>query len=116
MALYIKANKKVTQFLKLENDRNRLKDGNYLLWQADALNFGKLIDLPAILEQIGGIALQAHEARQEQDGKILRPLPEAADPRFKDETPKEADKENETPTSEDVSEVDNKETIKNTEI
>lgn len=82
MARYIKANPKVTQFLRLENDRNQVKDGNYLLWQNDMLAFGRLTELPQILEQIGGIALQAHEARQEQDGVVTRELPTATDPRF----------------------------------
>lgn len=82
MARYIKANPKVAAFLKVENDRNKVKDGNYLLWQADMQAFGKLIDLPEILEQIGGIALMAHEAREEQDGTVIRPLPTATDPRF----------------------------------
>ena len=89
MARYIKANPKVAQFLRVENDRNQVKDGNYLLWQADILPLGRLTDLPQILEQIGGIALTAHEARQEQDGTVVRELPTATDPRFvveKDET------------------------------
>ena len=97
MARYIKANPKVAQFLRVENDRNRVKDGNYLLWQADILPLGKLTDLPQILEQIGGIALMAHEARQEQDGTVLRELPTATDPRFvveKDETMAEDEAKN----------------------
>ena len=97
MARYIKANPKVAQFLRVENDRNRVKDGNYLLWQADILPLGRLTDLPQILEQIGGIALMAHEARQEQDGTVLRELPTATDPRFvveKDETTAEDEAKN----------------------
>lgn len=89
MARYIKANPKVAQYLHLENDRNQVKDGNYLLWQADMFAFGRLTELPQILEQIGGIALAAHEARQEQDGIVVRELPTATDERFiveKDET------------------------------
>lgn len=89
MARYIKANPKVAQYLHLEKDRNQVKDGNYLLWQADMLAFGRLTELPQILEQIGGIALAAHEARQEQDGIVIRELPTATDDRFvveKDET------------------------------
>lgn len=76
----------------MEKDRNKVKDGNYLLWQADMLPFGRLTELPQILEQIGGIALQAHEARQEQDGTVCRELPIATDSRFvveKPETPAE---------------------------
>lgn len=86
MARYIKANPKVAQYLRLENDRNQVKDGNYLLWQADMLAFGRLTELPQILEQIGGIALQAHETRQEQDGTTVRELPTATDSRFVVET------------------------------
>lgn len=99
MARYIKANPKVAEFLHLENDRNRVSDGNYLLWQADILAFGKLIDLPAILEQIGGIALMAHEAKEEQDGTVVRPLPTATDPRFIIET---VEAENEDEASEET--------------
>lgn len=97
MARYIKANPKVAQFLRVENDRNRVKDGNYLLWQADILPLGRLTELPQILEQIGGIALMAHEARQEQDGTVLRELPTATDPRFvveKDKTTAEDEAKN----------------------
>ena len=98
MARYIKANPKVAQFLRVENDRNRVKDGNYLLWQADILPLGRLTELPQILEQIGGIVLMAHEARQEQDGTVVRELPTATDPRFvveKDETPAESEESSE---------------------
>lgn len=82
MARYIKANPKVAKYLHLENDRNRVADGNYLLWQADMLAFGRLTELPEILTRIGGLSLQAHEAREEQDGTVSRPLPTAADPLF----------------------------------
>lgn len=97
MARYIKANPKVAHFLRVENDRNRVKDGNYLLWQADILPLGRLTELPQILGQIGGIALMAHEARQEQDGTVLRELPTATDPRFvveEDETTAEDETKN----------------------
>lgn len=99
MARYIKANPKVAQYLRLENDRNRVTDGNYLLWQADMLAFGRLTDLPLILGQIGAIALAAHEAREEQDGTVVRELPIATDPRFVVE-PAE-DPETEEPTEGD---------------
>lgn len=82
MARYIKANPKVASFLRVENERNTVKDGNYLLWQADMLKFGPLTQLNETLAQIGGIALMAHEAREEQDGTVTRPLPVATDPRF----------------------------------
>lgn len=109
MARYIKANPKVAQYLRLENDRNRVKDGNYLLWQADMLAFGRLIELPKILEQIGGISLQAHEARQEQDGTIVRELPIATDSRFiiePDKTSGQPAEETEPIQSEDAETVE----------
>ena len=105
MARYIKANGKVAEYLKLENDRNKVTDGNYLLWQADMLAFGRLTELPQILEQIGGLALQAHEAREEQDGTVVRKLPIATDPRFVvEETTEQQPGNIDTPT--DVPEVD----------
>lgn len=82
MARYIKANPLVAKYLNLENDRNRVKDGNYILWQGDMSAFGSLTRLGEILTAIGAIALMPHEAREEQDGTVTRPLPEATDPRF----------------------------------
>ena len=96
MARYIKANRLVAEFLHLENDRNKLNDGNYLLWQQDMLEFGPLPLLNETLVMIGGLALLPHEAREEQDGVISRPLPVATDPRFilPDPTPEPEPEEN----------------------
>lgn len=91
MARYIKVNPKVARHLRLENDRNQVADGNYLLWQADMLAFGRLTEMPSILAQIGGLSLQAHEAREEQDGTVLRKLPIATDPRFADDVQEPAE-------------------------
>lgn len=82
MARYIKANSLVAKFLNLQNDRLLLKDGNYILWQADMLAFGPLVRLNETLASIGAIALMPHEAKEEQDGTVTRPLPEATDLRF----------------------------------
>lgn len=82
MARYIKANPLVAQYLQLEDERNKVSDGNYLFWQNDMLKFGPLTQLNDILVKIGGIALMPHEARSEQDGTICRPLPMATDARF----------------------------------
>ena len=108
MVRYIKANPKVVEFLRLKDSRNQLKDGNYILWQSDILEFGPLTQLTEVLAQIGGIALTSHEAREEQDGSVLRPLSTATDPRFVVETvqnsPESEDNsegvETEAPTSE----------------
>lgn len=99
MARYIKVRPEVARYLNLQNDRLMLKDGNYILWQADMLAFGPLPRLAETLEAIGGIALMPHEAREEQDGIKLRPLPEATDPRFATPAPAPAEPEvTETPT------------------
>lgn len=82
MARYIKVNPLVAKHLNLQNDRLMVNDGNFILWQADMLAFGPLIRLAETLATIGAIALMPHEAREEQDGVNLRPLPEATDPRF----------------------------------
>lgn len=82
MARYIKVNPLVADYLNLRNDRNTVKDGNYLLWQADMLRFGPLTQLTETLKQIGGLALMPHEAKEEQDGAVVRDLPIAEDPRF----------------------------------
>lgn len=109
MARYIKVNPKVARHLRLENDRNQVADGNYLLWQADMLAFGRLTEMPSILAQIGGLSLQAHEAREEQDGTVLRKLPIATDPRFAEDVqePAEdtgAEDETDIPTPDDEAE------------
>ena len=65
MARYIKANPKVAAYLHLENDRLKLKDGNYILWQGDMTSFAPLPMLSDTLTKIGGIALMPHEAKQE---------------------------------------------------
>ena len=113
MARYIKANPKVAQYLNLENDRNTVADGNYLLWQADMLEFGPLTELNNTLAMIGGLALMPHEAREEQDGTVIRPLPEPTDERFRyqpvpgeevEEQP-EGNGESETPTDQPEAET-----------
>ena len=109
MARYIKANPKVAAYLHLENDRLKLKDGNYILWQGDMTSFAPLPMLNDTLTKIGGIALMPHEAKQEQDGTVLRPLPIATDERFvivddKAGTASSADGEEETATDENVEE------------
>ena len=93
MARYIKANPKVAAYLHLENDRLKLKDGNYILWQGDMTAFAPLPMLNETLTKIGAIALMPHEAKQEQDGTVVRPLPIATDERFIMETEKEQTKE-----------------------
>lgn len=102
MARYIKANPKVAAYLHLENDRLKLKDGNYILWQGDMTAFAPLPMLNDTLTKIGAIALMPHEAKQEQDGTVVRPLPIATGERFVMETEKEQTKaDTETATNDE---------------
>lgn len=82
MEKYIKANKKVAEFLHLQTIRNAVKDGHYLLWIMDVQPFGNMEDLPNILQQIGGLLLSGSEAKEEQDGTATRKLPTPTDKRF----------------------------------
>lgn len=100
MERYVKVNRKVVEFLGLQNDRTQFRDGNFLLWMQDLMVFGNLINFESILSQIGAIALTGEEAREEQDGVTNRPLPTATDERFIIET---ASQEDSSTGSEDVS-------------
>lgn len=82
MEKYVKVNRKVAEFLCLQNDRTQFKDGCFLLWMQDLMVFGSLMNFGSILSQIGAISLTGEEARQEQDGVTNRPLPTATDERF----------------------------------
>lgn len=106
MARYIKVNPLVADYLNLCNDRNTVKDGNYLLWQADMLRFGPLTQLTETLKQIGGLALMPHEAKEEQDGTVVRDLPIAEDPRFVYGNSVNTQVDNSTQTTEGVQETE----------
>lgn len=82
MEKYVKVNRKVAEFLHLENDRTQFKDGNFLLWMQDIMVFGSLINFEQILAQIGAVALDGDSAKQEQDGDCTHLLPAATDVRF----------------------------------
>lgn len=87
MERYVKVNRKVAEFLHLENDRTQFKDGNFLLWMQDIMVFGSLINFNQILAQIGAVALDGDSAKQEQDGECTHLLPVATDERFFIEEP-----------------------------
>lgn len=82
MERYVKANRKVAEFLHLQNDRSQLKDGSFLLWMQDVLPFGSLVNFEGILAQIGAVALSGEQARNEQEGIESQALPTATDERF----------------------------------
>lgn len=67
MAFYIKVTKEVAEYLKVTSERNRTKDGNILLWQADVARFpGDTVFERAAYA--GGVALTAEKAKEETDG------------------------------------------------
>lgn len=83
MERYVKANRKVAEFLHLTEDRTQLQDDNFLLWCQDLLPFGKPIEFEKTLSQIGAIAMDGKTASKEQDGEVCNKLPVAIDNRFK---------------------------------
>lgn len=97
MERYVKVNRKVAEFLHLENDRTMFADGCFLLWMQDIMAFGSLINFQGILAQIGAVALDGDAAKEEQDGKCTHLLPVATDERFIiEETPEEDTEDSET--------------------
>lgn len=97
MERYVKVNRKVAEFLHLENDRTMFADGCFLLWMQDIMVFGNLINFQGILAQIGAVALNGDAAKEEQDGKCTHLLPVATDERFIiEETPAENTEDSET--------------------
>lgn len=105
MAYWIKANTKVVEFIGMTTDRNQLKDGNWLLFQNDLLklNMGSLVHIFEICEAIGALVLNHDQAKQEQDGTLIRTLPTATDARFVIASPTTAEK---SPTIDETAEGD----------
>lgn len=82
MERYIKANRKVAEFLQLTKDRTELQDGSSLLWCQDILPLGKPIEFEETLSKIGAIAMDGKTACMEQEGEVCNKLPVATDSRF----------------------------------
>jgi hypothetical protein len=95
MIYYCKANKKVWEFKGFRaNDRYQLKDGNFILWQADILSIGSKLGmsigkdgltkfLSRVCEQIGAVLLTIDQTKEEQDGTTTTAMPTPLDDRFK---------------------------------
>lgn len=82
MERYIKANRKVVEFLQLTEDRTELPDGNFILWCQDILPLVNSIIFEETLSNIGAIVMDGQTARKEQDGEVCNKLPVAIDSRF----------------------------------
>lgn len=86
MPHYVKCNEKTYRRIGAPLNRVRTKDGCYLAWQADFTCFPEWPDMNAVASRTGSLLLQPTQAREEQDGSVLRPLPVATDEDFVMET------------------------------
>lgn len=99
MANYFKVNKKVAEYLDLKNERNKSKDGNYILWQSDMKRLGAI---EYAVQITGAAVLTPREARMEFYGEMCKPLGTPIDERFIIETDEKSENA-ENPNGENVS-------------
>ena len=102
MANYFKVNEKVAEYLDLKDERNKSKDGNYILWQSDMKRLGTI---EYAVQITGAAVLTPREARMEFYGELCKPLGTPLDERFVMETDEKSENtENaENPNGENVS-------------
>ena len=81
---YIKANRKVAEYLGIATQRLQFPDGNFLLWKFDLMPLGGNND--DTLRMIGGVGMNSEQVRDEQRGVTTTRLPMATDERFKIES------------------------------
>lgn len=99
MANYFKVNKKVAEYLDLKDERNKSKDGNYILWQSDMKRLGAI---EYAVQITGAAVLTPREARMEFYGELCKPLGTPLDERFIIETDEKSENA-ENPNGENVS-------------
>lgn len=99
MANYFKVNKKVAEYLDLKDERNKSKDGNYILWQSDMKRLGAI---EYAVQITGAAVLTPREARMEFYGEMCKPLGTPIDERFIIETDEKSENA-ENPNGENVS-------------
>ena len=99
MANYFKVNKKVAEYLNLKNERNKSKDGNYILWQSDMKRLGAI---EYAVQITGAAVLTPREARMEFYGELCKPLGTPIDECFIIETDEKSENA-ENPNGENVS-------------
>ncbi len=81
---YIKANPKVAEYLGISGERYHFSDGNVMLWKFDLMPLGGNNELT--LRRIGAVGMTSTQARAEQRGETVTPLPVAEDEQFRMET------------------------------
>lgn len=99
MANYFKVNEKVAEYLDLKDERNKSKDGNYILWQSDMKRLGAI---EYAVQITGAAILTPREARMEFYGELCKPLGTPIDERFIIETDEKSENA-ENPNGENVS-------------
>lgn len=99
MANYFKVNEKVAEYLDLKVERNKSKDGNYILWQSDMKRLGAI---EYAVQITGAAVLTPREARMEFYGELCKPLGTPIDERFIIETDEKSENA-ENPNGENVS-------------
>ena len=99
MANYFKVNEKVAKYLDLKNERNKSKDGNYILWQSDMKRLGAI---EYAVQITGAAVLTPREARMEFYGELCKPLGTPIDERFIIETDEKSENA-ENPNGENAS-------------
>lgn len=99
MANYFKVNEKVAEYLDLKDERNKSKDGNYILWQSDMKRLGAI---EYAVQITGAAILTPREARMEFYGEMCKPLGTPLDERFIIETDEKSENA-ENPNGENVS-------------
>jgi hypothetical protein len=85
MIYYYKVNEAVVRKLGLTEVRKRLQDGNYIIWFLDMKSLMMELGSDSFDElkaQVGALSLTPLEAKQEQDGKVMRNMPEPTLPEF----------------------------------
>ena len=99
MANYFKVNEKVAEYLDLKDERNKSKDGNYILWLSDMKRLGAI---EYAVQITGAAVLTPREARMEFYGELCKPLGTPLDERFIIETDEKSENA-ENPNGENVS-------------
>ena len=99
MANYFKVNEKVAEYLDLKDERNKSKDGNYILWLSDMKRLGAI---EYAVQITGAAVLTPREAKMEFYGEQCKPLGTPIDERFVMETDEKSENA-ENPNGENVS-------------
>lgn len=77
--LFVKVRPHVARKMKLDTERFKTADGNYILWQLDFASFGPLSRLAEYAAKVGGVVLRDADAAANYRGDQNTPLPDPTD-------------------------------------